>query len=95
MTRPIFTYRANRAAADAVVASVERSGARAVALQLDTSKTSAFSAFANELRRVLGNWDAEHFDYLVNMAGTSQSGLFGEVTEEDFDAAYRVHVKGP
>ncbi|MFT9088201.1 MAG: SDR family NAD(P)-dependent oxidoreductase, partial [Acetobacter okinawensis] len=32
----IFTYHTNRAAAEAVVASVERSGARAVALQLDT-----------------------------------------------------------
>ncbi len=29
------------------------------------------------------------------MAGTSHTGAFGEVTEEDFDAAYRVHVKGP
>ncbi|GBQ62064.1 oxidoreductase [Ameyamaea chiangmaiensis NBRC 103196] len=91
----IFTYHANRAAADEVVGTVEHSGARAVALQLDTSNISAFPPFLEEVRTVLGEWGAERFDYLVNMAGTSHSGPFGEVTEEDFDAAYRVHVKGP
>ncbi|MFT8720044.1 SDR family NAD(P)-dependent oxidoreductase [Acetobacter sp.] len=91
----IFTYHANKAAADEVVENVQRSGARAMALQLDTGDTHAFSAFANEVRSVLREWDAERFNYLVNMAGTSHHALFGEVTEEDFDAAYRVHVKGP
>lgn len=91
----IFTYHTNKAAADAVVGDVERVGARAVALQLDTGATSAFPTFANEVRRVLGEWGAEHFDYLINMAGTSHNSPFSEVTEEDFDAAYRVHVKGP
>ncbi|QBL92896.1 hypothetical protein KSAC_06500 [Komagataeibacter saccharivorans] len=51
--------------------------------------------FADEIRRVLREWGTERFNYLVNMAGTSHSGLFGEVTEEDLDAAYRVHAKGP
>jgi len=91
----ILTYNSNRAAADEVVAAVQQSGARAVALQLDTGDTGTFPGFADEVRRVLGEWSAERFDYLVNMAGTSHSGLFGEVTEADFDAAYRVHLKGP
>lgn len=91
----IFTFNSNRAAADEVVAAVEQAGARAVALQLDTSDAGAFAAFADELRRVLREWGAERFDFLVNMAGTSFSGALGEVTEEDFDAAYRIHVKGP
>jgi len=91
----ILTYNTNRAAADEVVAAVERAGARASALQLDTGDTRVFADFAEEVRRVLGAWGADRFNFLVNMAGTSQSGLFGEVTEEDFDAAYRVHVKGP
>ncbi|MEZ7137201.1 hypothetical protein [Komagataeibacter sp. SM21] len=51
--------------------------------------------FADEIRRVLREWGTERFNYLVNMVGTSHSGLFSEVTEEDFDAAYRVHAKGP
>lgn len=91
----ILTYNSNRTAADEVVADAERAGVRAIAMQLDTGNTAAFPKFADDVRRILNNWGAERFDYLVNMAGTSHSGLFGEVTEEDFDAAYRVHVKGP
>jgi NAD(P)-dependent dehydrogenase (short-subunit alcohol dehydrogenase family) len=91
----ILTYNSNRAAAEQVVAGVQQAGVRAVALQLDTGDTRSFPSFAEEVRQVLGEWSAESFDFLVNMAGTSHSGLFGEVTEEDFDAAYRVHIKGP
>ena len=91
----ILTYNTNRDAADAVVSSVEQVGARAAALQLDTGETSAFPGFADEVRRVLADWGAEHFDFLVNMAGTSHSGAFGTISEDDFDLAYRVHVKGP
>jgi NAD(P)-dependent dehydrogenase (short-subunit alcohol dehydrogenase family) len=91
----ILTYHSNRAAAAEVVAAIRQADARAVALQLDTSDTGAFPGFADEVRRILDDWGADHFDFLVNMAGTSHSGLLGDVTEEDFDAAYRVHVKGP
>lgn len=91
----ILTYNSNRAAADDVLDHVRQSGARAEALQLDTADTTRFPRFADEVRRVLDNWGADRFDYLVNMAGTSHTGLLGDVTEEDFDAAYRVHLKGP
>lgn len=91
----ILTYNSNKSAADKVVEGVEQAGARAVALRLDTGDTASFAAFADEARRVLDAWGASHVDFLVNMAGTSHSGAFGEVTEGDFDAAYRVHVKGP
>ncbi|CAO4139677.1 7-alpha-hydroxysteroid dehydrogenase [Methylorubrum thiocyanatum] len=90
----ILTYNANAGAADAVVAAVERAGARAVALKLDTGDTDMFAPFAEEVRRVLAAWGADRFDFLVNNAGTSHAGAFGDVTEADFDAAYRVHVKG-
>jgi NAD(P)-dependent dehydrogenase (short-subunit alcohol dehydrogenase family) len=43
----------------------------------------------------LTDWGVERFDYLVNMAGTSHSGAFGTIAEDDFDLAYRIHVKGP
>ena len=90
----IFTYNTNRAAADEVTAAVHPTGARAAALQLDTGDTAAFPAFADAVRANLAEWGVERFDFLVNMAGTSHSGALGQVTEEDFDAAYRVHVKG-
>ena len=91
----ILTFNTNRAAADEVVSGVVRAGARAVALQLDTGDTSAFPRFADQVRRVLADWGTEHFNFLVNMAGTSHSGAFGTIAEDDFDLAYRVHVKGP
>ena len=91
----ILTYNSNHAAAHEVVAGVQQLCARSVALQLDTGDTRRFPGFVDEVRQVLAKWDAERFDFLVNMAGTSHSGSFNEVTEVDFDAAYRVHVKGP
>ena len=90
----IITYNARGDAAEEVVAAVERAGVRAVALRLDTSDTGAFATFADDVRRALAGWGAERFDFLVNNAGTSHAGAIGDVTEEDFDAAYRVHVKG-
>jgi NAD(P)-dependent dehydrogenase (short-subunit alcohol dehydrogenase family) len=91
----ILTYKSNRAAAEEVLAKVKQAGSRAVALHLDTSDTTSFPRFANDVQRILSSWGAEQLNYLVNMAGTSHSGLLGEVTEEDFDAAYRIHLKGP
>lgn len=91
----ILTFNTNRAAADEVVSGVDQGGVRAVGLQLDTGDTSSFPGFAAEVRRALANWGVERFDYLVNMAGTSHSGAFGTIAEDDFDLAYRVHVKGP
>jgi len=91
----VLTYQNNATAAEEVVAAIAEDGGKAVALQLDTGDTKAFPQFADEVRRILSNWGAERFNYLVNMAGTSHTGLLGEVTEEDFDAAYRIHLKGP
>ncbi len=90
----IFTYNANRQAADEVVAAAEKAGIRAAALQLDTGDSSAFAGFVDEVRRVLGEWHVERFDYLVNNAGNSHAGALSEITEEDFDRLYRIHVKG-
>ncbi len=91
----ILTYNSDRAAADAVVAAAAEAGARAAALRLDTSDTGLFPAFAVAVRDVLAGWGADRFDFLVNMAGTAHNGALGAVTEADFDAAYRIHLKGP
>jgi NAD(P)-dependent dehydrogenase (short-subunit alcohol dehydrogenase family) len=90
----IFTYNSNRAAADDVVAEAEQAGARAAALQLDTGSTAAFPDFVVGLRNTLAEWGADRFDFLVNNAGTSHHAPITDVTEADFDALFRVHVKG-
>ena len=90
----VLTYRADKAAAHEVVAAVGHAGRRAAALELDTGDTATFAAFAEAVRRVLEGWGAERFDHLVNNAGISHHAAVAEVTEADFDALYRVHVKG-
>lgn len=92
--RSIFTYHRRRAEADEVVAATERAGARAATLQLDTRNTATFPAFVAELRRILAEWGVEQFDYLINNAGTSHHAPISDITEADFDALFRVHVKG-
>ena len=90
----ILTYRSNQAEAESVVAAAERANAQAAALRLDVGATSGFPGFEAEVRRVLTNWGTDRFDYLVNNAGTSHHAPITDVTEEDFDALYRVHFKG-
>ncbi|WP_158810376.1 SDR family NAD(P)-dependent oxidoreductase [Beijerinckia sp. L45] len=90
----IFTYNSNHGEAAKVIAAAEGLGARATALKLDTGDTAVFPAFAGEVANALGRWGVERFDFLVNNAGTSHHAPITQVTEEDFDALYRVHVKG-
>jgi len=91
----IVTYHANREAADETVAEITAQGGKAVALQLDTSDTSAFAGFVETLRTALkDDWGRETIDFLVNNAGTGLHKPFAETTETEFDALMNVHVKG-
>jgi NAD(P)-dependent dehydrogenase (short-subunit alcohol dehydrogenase family) len=69
-------------------------GVRAYALQLDVGGSKAFPGFVTAVSEVLTGWGASHIDFLVNNAGISHHAAIGKVTEEDFDALYRVHLKG-
>ena len=94
----ILTYNTNSAAADEVVDAVTpigaTTGARVAALPLDTGDTAAFPAFTAAVRSTLASWNADRLDFLVNNAGTSHHAPITDVTEQDFDALYRVHLKG-
>ena len=90
----IFTYNSNRTEADKVVAAVSETGAKAVALQLDTSDVGAFDAFVQTVRSTLAAFGTERFDYLVNNAGTSLHQNFDQTTEEELDKIYNIHFKG-
>jgi NAD(P)-dependent dehydrogenase (short-subunit alcohol dehydrogenase family) len=92
--RSIFTYNSNRAEAEKVVAAAGEAGIKAIALPLDAGNVSTFDAFVKEVRKALGEMEAERFDYLVNNAGTSHHGAFDKVTEEELDSLYNVHFKG-
>jgi NAD(P)-dependent dehydrogenase (short-subunit alcohol dehydrogenase family) len=90
----IFTYNSNRAEADKVVAAASEAGAKAIALQLDAGKVSAFDPFVQRVHEALADLGAERFDYLVNNAGISHHAAFEKVTEEELDSLYNVHFKG-
>jgi NAD(P)-dependent dehydrogenase (short-subunit alcohol dehydrogenase family) len=90
----IFTYHANRAAADKVVAAATDLGVKASALQLDTGAVAGFSGFVDQVRAVLAEWGVARFDFLVNNAGTSHHNAIVTTTEAELDALYNVHFKG-
>jgi len=92
--RSIFTYNANRAEADKVVALAAEAGAEAIALQLDVGDSSSFDSFAQRVREALTQLGAERFDYLANNAGTSSGAALQTITEAEMDALYNVHFKG-
>jgi NAD(P)-dependent dehydrogenase (short-subunit alcohol dehydrogenase family) len=90
----IFTYNSNQAEAEKVVGLVAELGRKAIALQLDTGKVRAFDAFVEKVKTALGSLGAQHFDYLVNNAGTSHHQSITQTSEEEMDTLYNVHFKG-
>jgi NAD(P)-dependent dehydrogenase (short-subunit alcohol dehydrogenase family) len=90
----IFTYRSNKTEAESLIREIERSGRKAVALQLDTGDVRAFDGFVASVRKALQQWGRERFDYLVNNAGSALHANFAETTEQQFDEIVNVHFKG-
>jgi NAD(P)-dependent dehydrogenase (short-subunit alcohol dehydrogenase family) len=91
----IVTYHSNANEAANVVAQIEQLGAKAVALQLDTSNIKTFDGFVGQIQQALQDrWQTEQFDFLVNNAGTGVYASFAETTEAEFDRMMNVHVKG-
>jgi NAD(P)-dependent dehydrogenase (short-subunit alcohol dehydrogenase family) len=91
----IVTYHTNAAEAAKVVAEIESLGAKAIALQLDTANTKTFDDFAGQVKQSLQTkWQTDHFDFLVNNAGTGVYESFAETTEEQFDDQMNIHLKG-
>ncbi len=91
----ILTYHNQKAEAEAVVASIERLGARAVALQLDVADSGAFAGFAARVKMLLQSiWQREQFDFLVNNAGFGIHVGFAETSESQFEQLMSIHFKG-
>ena len=91
----IITYHSKKAEADEVVAQIQQMGQKAVALQLDVSNSQSFADFATQIKTALKQkWNSDHFDFLVNNAGTGVHTSFAETTEEQFDQMVNIHLKG-
>lgn len=92
----VLTYNTNKEAADEVVSQIESAGRKAIALQLDTSNKTQFEGFITELKSLLQEkWGVSGFDFLINNAGTALYAPVTDVTEEQMDAIYNIHFKGP
>ena len=91
----ILTYNSRKGEAEAVVASIEEAGRKAVALPLDVSSIKGFCAFAQGVREALAStWERENFDFLVNNAGIGLHAPLTETTEEQFDQLLNIQFKG-
>jgi NAD(P)-dependent dehydrogenase (short-subunit alcohol dehydrogenase family) len=92
----VLTYQREASQAQAAVSEVEAMGRHATALQLDIGNSTGFSAFADEIQKLLrAKWQREHFNFLVNNAGMGVHALVADTTEAQFDQLMNVHLKGP
>ena len=92
----VVTYNSNPDKAAQLVNTIAEIGAKAVALKLDVGDSRSFPDFRQALSTQLDAvWGRTGFDYLVNNAGHGLYAPIPEVTEEQFDDLFRVHLKGP
>jgi len=91
----ILTYKKDAGAAETVISRARKSGAQAMALQLDSGQVSSFSAFAETVKELLeSRWKRKQFNFLLNNAGMGVHAEFSKTTEAQFDELMNVHLKG-
>lgn len=91
----ILTYNSNKQEADKVVKEIESLGQKAVAFQLDASNVKQFDDFFKQVLKYLKeHTENDRFDFLINNAGTALYAPFVDTTEEQFDTAMNIHLKG-
>jgi len=84
-----FCYRSNKAGADAVVASIQKTGRKVAGFQYDVGIVSDGQKFIADTATQFGK-----IDVLVNNAGLERRADFWDATEADFDAVLNVNLKG-
>ena len=89
----VITYRENDEMAADVVRDIEALGRRAAAIGVDLTGSAELDRFEAEFTAVLSGWGSEHFDVLVNNAGTLRLGTFDTITEDDLDAVFETNSK--
>lgn len=91
----IITYNSNLQEAENTVKEIQSNGAKAIALQLNVGEIKSFENFAGQVKTALqNNWNTDHFNFLINNAGTGLHKPFAETTEEEFDNLMNIHFKG-
>jgi 3-oxoacyl-[acyl-carrier protein] reductase len=85
----VINYAGNRTEADIVVAEVEQSGGRAVAVQADVAEEVAVSALFDAAEQTYGG-----VDVVVHAAGIMMLAPLVELDLADFDRMHRTNVRG-
>ncbi len=85
----VVNYHTNEAAAQEVVAEIERAGGRALAVQADVSQAEEAKRLVDTATEVFGQ-----VDILVNNAGVTRDTLLLRMSEEDWDVVLNTNLKG-
>ncbi|MAS09546.1 SDR family oxidoreductase [Salinisphaera sp.] len=92
----IGTYRSHEEDAQAVAREIEAAGGTAAMLALDVGDSRAFDALKQTLQDTLQRrFGRTELDFVIHNAGNGILAPYEETTEDDLDALYRVHFKGP
>jgi 3-oxoacyl-[acyl-carrier protein] reductase len=84
-------YSSGAKEAEAVVAEIRKSGARADAVQADLSTPDGAHGLAAKVRNIVGG----RLDILVANAGVAKAATIEETTVQDFDRLFAVNVRAP
>ncbi|CAM3485683.1 Oxidoreductase [Bordetella sputigena] len=84
----VFTYKGSAETANALAASIEQKGGRALALQADAADAVAVRGAIDKAAAQFGK-----VDILVNNAGIAVLGPVDDISLEDFDKIIQVNVR--
>lgn len=91
----IITYHSSKDKAEEVVKAIQSKGQKAVAFQLDTTRTVSFDDFMSKVTTYLQEENGSpNFDFLVNNAGTGCYQPITDTPEDNFDDMVNIHLKG-
>jgi 3-oxoacyl-[acyl-carrier protein] reductase len=85
----VVNYASSKSGADRVVASIEKQGGKAIAVQADLSKPAEVERLFAETKKAYGK-----VDILVNNAGIYQFAPLGEITADHFHRQFDLNVLG-
>ncbi|MBS1903054.1 MAG: 3-oxoacyl-[acyl-carrier-protein] reductase [Bacteroidetes bacterium] len=85
----LFTYASNEAAANDVVAEVEKLGRKAVAIKADAASSEDATNVVDQATKQFGK-----IDILVNNAGITKDTLLMRMSEADWDSVIDTNLKG-
>ncbi len=84
-----FTYRNNKAGADATLKELGQFGVKVFCMRSDVSIVSGIDAMLDEAVQAMGG-----FDIMVNNAGITSKYPFLEITEAQYDELFDINCRG-